>query len=274
MKFFFALFLVLLFHPLSAQSAGPPEGIYFSADLRAGLTGGARDDSQGGLFLVGKTSSGLRKDVGIVGSVFGLYRRFIGDNLPVTIDPGDLDFHVGFKKIFSSPAAKQRVGMRFEGGLKWMRTELGTPVPFLSREELSSTSFSEFLQQFEINIEGEAHIFGPRGGMFLDLRLYETDHFVYVGTSFGLVNLGLEYDVHSDRLPLTASTDDSAWISMFQYDAGLGIQLRERLGLKLGYQFATFQDALMATPFAGTIEASPNNRHTLRISFVHWFRRK
>ena len=274
MKFPFALLLFLFLSQILAQSSGPPEGIYFSVDLRAGLTGGAESDSPGSLFLVGRTSPDLEQDVGIVGSVFGLYRKFIGDNLPIAVDPGDLDFHVGFKKFFSRRSSKQRVGMRFEGGLKWMRTELGTPVPFVSRGDQAFTPFAELLQQFGIEMEGEAHILGPRGGMFLDLHLNETDHFVYVGTSFGLVNLGLEYDVLSEHLPLASSTDDSAWVAMFQYDVGLGIQLRERLGLKAGYQFSTFQDAFMATPFAGTIEAAPSNRHTLRVSFVHWFRRK
>ena len=274
MKFFFALLLSLLFNSAFAEGEEPPEGLYFSVDLRAGLAGGSENVPPGNLFLVGRTSPDFEQKVGIVGSVFGLYRKFIGDNLPVAVDPEDLDFHVGFKKFFSRPTSKRRVAMRFEGGLKLMRTELGAPVPFIPSEDQAFTSFAELLQQFEIEMEGDAHIFGPRGGIFLDLHLNESDHFVYLGTSFGVVNLGLEYNVHSDRLPLASSTDDSAWISIFQYDAGLGIQLRERLGLKLGYQFAAFQDTLMATPFAGTVEAAPSNRHTLRISFVHWFRKE
>ena len=270
----------LLFAPVFAQSNEPPDGLYFSVDFHTPpISGRSNPGSSERVFLVGKINPLVARELGIVNSEFGIAETREGGNAPIAINLNDLDFNVGFKKLTRGFGSERRIGFRFEGGIKWLRADLGVPLPSTIEEfESGPISVEEFLEELDIGIEGRTSMIGVRGGAFLDLHLNNSDHFVYLGASLGLVNMGLEYTIHApDPLLPAFNTEDSSLTSMFQYDAGMGFQLGKRLALKVGYEFSKFKGARLITPFSlvlDKIEVAPTNRHTVKISLLHWFRRR
>ena len=279
MKFSTLALMSLFFTSVFAQSSEPPKGLYFSMDFHTPpMSGRSNPGSEERVFLVGKINPLVARELGIVNSAFDISETYRGGNAPVAINLNDLDFNVGFKKL-SSGFGGRRMGFRFEGGIKWLRADLGVPLPPTIEEfESAPISVEEFLEELDIGIEGRSNMIGVRGGAFLDLHLNDSDHFVYLGTSLGLMNMGLEYNIQTpDPLFPTFTTEDSSLTSVFQYDAGVGFQLGKHLALKVGYEFSKFKGARLITPFSlalDKIEVTPTNRHTLKISLLHWFRRR
>ncbi len=280
MKFSYFVLMALLFAPVFAQSNEPPEGFYFSMGFHTPpMSGKSNPDSEGRVFLVGEISPLAATEFGVANSKFGLSETREGGNAPIAMNLNDLDFNIGFKRLSSKVGLNdRRIGLRIEGGVKWLRTNLGIPTPIGEGLEVAPMFIEELFEELEIKMNGRASMLGVRGGVFVDWHLTNSDHFVYLGTSLGLVNLGLEYTIHApDPLLSAFSTEDSGLTSMLQYDAGMGFQLGKRLGLKVGYEFSKFKGAGLVTPFSlalGKVDVTPTNRHTVKISLLHWFRRR
>ncbi len=252
----------------------PPKGIYFSGAIHLGPMTARPSNLPANerLFLVGSPipQDGLG-EMGDFNPKIGITEKASDPGNMSTINWGELEFNVGHKTF---PGRQRRVGIRTQGGIKWIRAALGG-LTYQENETAEVLAFpvEEFLDLLQIEMGGTARMFGPHGGVFLDFHFDDAGHFIYAGSSFGLVNLNVEYNIRTQLLPFDLSTQDSNWVSVFKHEMGVGFQLNKRLALKVGYEFSKFGTTeLFSGPDKGLV--TPTGRHNFKLSLLHWFRRK
>ena len=176
---------------------------------------------------------------------------------------GDLGGSIGYQWALSNG-----VSVRAEGGYRWMRFDLDNPV--YSRVDFAPISLDELngLVQFS----GTAEARGFRGGAFLDLHLGDTGSFIYVGSSYGLMNVAAQYDLAIGSQ--VAALDDNNSTNMFNHEVGVVINLRGGAGLRIGYELTQFSQIDLTTAGGGALAVMPGNRQMVKIGLINFFRRR
>lgn len=226
--------------------------------------------------MIGTAGPQIASELEAVNTQVGIYENLIGSTggSSTTINYRELEFNAGFKTF---PGDQRSVGVRYEGGVKWIRAQLGNLTELGGVEEaLELPPLEEFFDFFRIEMGGNARMIGPHGGVFLDFHPNDSDHFIYVGSSYGLVKLGVDYSIRigpsfgSDGV---FSSSDSNWIPILKHEVGMGLQVTKDLALKVGYELSTFGTTELMTGL-DKIQVAPTNRHNFKISLLHWFRRR
>ena len=239
-----------------------PQGIYFSGSVHLGPMSATRQESPLGerLFLVGN----LEPQTALDG--FG-----INEERADGINWGELEFNVGYKSFYGD---QRTVGIRYQAGVKLVNADLGEVVSSDgSAARMLDLPLEEVLEFLQIEMGGDSRMVGPYGGAFLDFHFGDAGHFVYVGSSFGLINLGVDYGIRSGFSPVEISVESSDWIRVFKHEVGWGFQMTDSLALNFGYEFSTFGQAGLSLPHGDT-KAVPTDRHNFKLSLFHWWRRK
>ena len=162
--------------------------------------------------------------------------------------------------------------VRLEGNYRWMRPRLDNP--FDSFSGLVPIA-PDALKQFA-SFEGLAEAQGPSGSLFYDFGLGDDGkNFFYLGSGFGLVDVNAQYEAAIG--PHSTSLNDGKWTTVTTFETGAVIRLfpswEGRTGLQLSYEFAHIGDANLTTTSGDLATVAFNNRHTLRVGLIHFFRR-
>ena len=175
-----------------------------------------------------------------------------------------LDFNVGRKVSFG-----EEVNFRYEGGLRWMSFNPG---------ELTYTRFDFAPIDLETinenaSLDADSLVIGPRMGGYLDIRLPGVDeNYLYLGYSVGLMRVQAEYDLNI--LSFHRSVDDVDWSPLIQYEVGILSQLKEKLAVKFGYEFSRQSTVEFTMNDGSDVVIQPGGRHFLKLTVMHWYRRK
>ena len=176
---------------------------------------------------------------------------------------GDLGASVGYQGAISN-----RISLRAEGGLRWMRFDLDNPT--YSRVDFAPVPLDLINQM--VQFEGTAEARGFRVGTFLDFHYGNSGSFVYVGSSYGLVNMSAQYNLTVG--PEGSTLNDSHYINMKPgFEAGTVIRFG-RTGLRIGYELTRFGQVDLTTAGGSALTVLPGNRHMVKVGLFHFFRRR
>ncbi len=176
---------------------------------------------------------------------------------------GDYAVNMGFQRALSGA-----VGLRFEGGYRWMSFDLGHPT--YSRVDFAPIPLEQVNQL--VALEGTANLSGPRAGVFLDFGLGDSGSFMYVGSSIGFTQVAAQYDMALGSL--SSMMDDQARTTTLSAEAGAVLRLGGRLGLRIGYEWLRINEVDLMTTGGSGVNVMPGDRHTVKVGIFHFFRRR
>ncbi len=176
---------------------------------------------------------------------------------------GDMAASMGYQAAISGGAS-----FRVEGGYRYMRFDLDNPS--YTRFDFAPISLDQLNQLVEFS--GTAEASGFRGGAFLDLHLGDSGSFIYVGSTYGLLNVAAQYDLAIGSQG--ASLDDNNNASVMTGEVGTVIRFGGRTGLRIGYELTRFGQVDLTTTDGSALAVTPGNRHMVKIGLFHFFRRR
>ncbi len=176
---------------------------------------------------------------------------------------GDLEVSLGLRQALGG-----RLNIRYQASLKWIQFDFGdlaydnfdfAPIPLDEANRLAS-------------VDGLFNMTNPHGGAFLDVELGNSGNFVYVGSSVGLVKAEAQYQLEIGSF--TASMDDADWAKMVSWEAGAIFKLGKRTGLRLTFNTTRVGNFDLTTKSGSSLNFRPHHIHSVRVGFIHFFRRR
>ena len=182
----------------------------------------------------------------------------------------NVDVGVGFAKDSSN----QR--LRYEAGFKWMRFRYDRPR--YTHFDFAPVSLDIINEN--TTVDGGIDARGPTGSVYYDVNIGDSDSFdewVYLGTTFGLLELETAYKLNIADFSTTG--DSSAWTKVNQVELGAiwGINDSDNLKIQIGFEWMR----LGKTNFEnvdgnGSLLSltKPVHRYIVKLGLLNFFRKR
>ena len=182
----------------------------------------------------------------------------IAGNIPAKYqrDLNQFGVGMGLRKVLTD-----KVGIRYQGGYKWMRLSFNDSVDYSSMEFAPVAS----------TLDGSLNTEGPHGGVFFDFQLGDFDDFFYVGSSVGYVKARNKYAFSG---AYDATLDATDWTRMYSLEAGFIFRMGKRSGLRMAYELSRLNALDYTTSRGSNLAFNLSNTHTFKMGFVHFFRKR
>ncbi len=182
----------------------------------------------------------------------------IAGNIPAEYqrDLNQFGVGMGLRKVLT-----EKMGIRYQGGYKWMRLSFNDSVDYGSMEFAPATS----------TLDGTLNTEGPHGGVFLDFQLGDSDDFFYVGSSVGYVKARNRYSYFGTHDATLDATDRTR---MHSFETGFIFRMGRRTGFRMAYELSRLNSLEYTTTSGSNLAFNLSNTHTFKMGFVHFFRKR